>query len=308
MTDKPGSVLIIGGGFIGSALARRFRENDVIVHLLVRESTIPHTYFNHMYTGGLSNVDILNRILPEVDTVIHAASATTPGVSSRTPSIEAESNIEPTLRFLDVLQRFSHVQLIYLSSGGTVYGNTSDGPVQESAEISPLSYYGAGKVAIETFLQTYNNNHHGGVAILRPSNIYGPGQPYYQGFGVIRTMFKHIKEVTTMEIWGDGSTIRDYLYIDDLVNACISIADTKTSDYNVFNVGSGIGYSLNTLIEQVETASGTTFSKVYRRTRATDVSSIILDSTKIANFSGWQPLVSLEAGLKATWKWVSANE
>ncbi|MEN8205440.1 MAG: NAD-dependent epimerase/dehydratase family protein [Pseudomonadota bacterium] len=308
MTDRPGSVLIIGGGFIGSALARRFRKNDVIVHLLAREAAIPHKHFDHMYTGGLSNIGILNRVLPEVDTVIHAASATTPGVSSRIPSIEAESNIEPTLRFLDVLQQFNHVQLVYLSSGGTVYGNTSDGPVQESAEISPLSYYGAGKVAIETFLQTYNNNHHGGVTILRPSNIYGPGQPYYRGFGVIRTMFKHIREGTAMEIWGDGSAIRDYLYIDDMVDACLSIAGTNTSDYNVFNVGSGIGYSLNSLIEHVETASGATLDKTYRQTRATDVSSIILDSTKIADFSGWQPLVSLEGGLDATWKWISANE
>lgn len=307
MTDKNG-VLIIGSGFIGSALAVRLRDSGVVVHILSREAVIPHYHYDYLYTGGLSNIDAINKILPEVNTIIHAASATTPGVSSRTPSIEAESNIEPTLRFLDTLQDHTDKHLVYLSSGGTVYGNTIGGPVTEDTEICPLSYYGAGKVAIETFLGAYSNTCKADVTVLRPSNIYGPGQPYYQGFGVIRTIFKHIKDGTTMEIWGNGEAVRDYLYIDDLVNACIEVLNRRPKLLNVFNIGSGAGFSINSLIEKTEQASGRNLEKVYRPTRSTDVSAIILNHDKLTKATGWIPETSIEDGLIKTWEWILEND
>jgi UDP-glucose 4-epimerase len=297
-------LLLGGGGFIGTALARRLCENNFNVHILSKHFPAREIEPNMIfYQGNLDDKKILERVLPECRTVVHLASSTTPGSSSRQPALEADKNITPTLRFLDILQGYENVHIIFVSSGGTLYGNPESTPVNETHPLNPLSFHGAGKVALETFLRTFSNLPEKNTSIVRPSNVYGPGQSLRSGFGVIRTMLEHVRRGTVMEIWGDGTSVRDFLYIDDMLSALIRLIDFP-NDNNTYNVGSGIGYSLNQLKEIIESVCGKKVPAIYRPSRKTDVKTIILDSSRLRNKTKWHPMVSLEEGVELTWKWL----
>jgi UDP-glucose 4-epimerase len=297
-------LLLGGGGFIGTAFARRLCENNFNVHILSKHFPAREIEPNMIfYQGNLDDKKILERVLPECRTVVHLASSTTPGSSSRQPVLEADKNITPTLRFLDILQDYENVHIIFVSSGGTLYGNPESTPVNETHPLNPLSFHGAGKVALETFLRTFSNLPEKNTSILRPSNVYGPGQSLRSGFGVIRTMLEHVLRGTVMEIWGDGTSVRDFLYIDDMLSALICLIDFP-HDNNIYNVGSGIGYSLNQLKEIIESVCGKKVPAIYRPSRKTDVKTIILDSACLIKKTKWHPTVSLEQGVELTWKWL----
>ena len=201
-------LLLGGGGFIGTALARRLCKEPCHVHVLSKHFPSPKIEPNLIfYQGELDNKEILERVLPECKTIIHLASSSTPGSSSRHPVLEADKNITPTLRFLDILQSHKDVHIIFISSGGTLYGNPKSTPVDEAHPTNPLSFHGAGKLALETFLRTFSTSSKPSTTIVRPSNVYGPGQALRFGFGVIRTMLEHVLRGTVMEIWGDGTSI-----------------------------------------------------------------------------------------------------
>jgi len=297
-------LLLGGGGFIGTALARRLCENNFNVHILSKHFPAREIEPNMIfYQGNLDDKKILERVLPECRTVIHLASSTTPGSSSRQPALEADKNITPTLRFLDILQGYENVHIIFVSSGGTLYGNPESTPVNETHPLNPLSFHGAGKVALETFLRTFSNLPEKTTSIVRPSNVYGPGQSLRSGFGVIRTMLEHVRRGTVMEIWGDGTSVRDFLYINDMLSALIRLIDFP-HDNNIYNVGSGIGYSLNQLKEIIESVCGKKVPAIYRPSRKTDVKTIVLDSSHLIQKTKWYPAVSLEQGIELTWKWL----
>ena len=297
-------LLLGGGGFIGTALARRLCEDKFNVHILSKHFPARQIEPNMIFhQGNLDDREILERVLPECQIIIHLASSTTPGSSSRQPAFEADQNITPTLRFLDILQSYKNFHIIFVSSGGTLYGNPESTPVVETHSLTPLSFHGAGKVAIETFLRTFSTLPEKSTTIVRPSNVYGPGQPLRSGFGVIRTMLEHVHRGTVMEIWGDGTYIRDFLYLDDMLSALIHLIDFH-NDNNTYNIGSGIGYSLNQLKEIIESVCTKKLSAIYRPNRKTDVKAIVLDSSRLIKKTKWFPTVSLKQGIELTWKWL----
>ncbi len=279
---NPEGVLLLGGtGFIGSALARQLQRENRSVHSL----------------GG-RNSDQLERLLPQCSTVIHLASATTPGSSARQPCLEL-GNLALTLRLLDALRAHPHIHLIYFSSGGTVYGNPKQLPVSEDSPLAPLSNYGAGKAAQESFCQALRAIGQA-VTILRPSNAYGPGQTLKRGFGLVRTLLEHARAGAAVEIWGDGETVRDFIYIDDIVEATLRFIQ-QPQDCGTYNLGSGVGYSINQVKAVVESACGMTLNTSYRPARGTDVRNVVLDCAHLNERLGWQPTVGLADGVARTW-------
>lgn len=296
-------ILVIGGaGYMGGAITRRLREHGHEVGALIRNTSLVGVPDVPVYTGGLENVQLLDEILSTFDSVVHAASGTNPGSSAKAPSLEAELNLAPTLRFLEVLAKYPHLHLVYISSGGTVYGDPAHNLVTEDTPLQPRSFYGAGKAAIEIFLNSLKSQYRGRITVLRPSNLFGPGQPYYPGFGVVRTMLQHVRQGSAMSIWGDGTTVRDYLYIDDMVAACVLALERRDS-IGTFNVGSGVGYSLNELKKVVELVSGRALVARYEPSRQIDVSRVVLDVSRIRDTLGWTPQVTLEDGVRRTWEW-----
>jgi UDP-glucose 4-epimerase len=300
---KNGILLLGGAGFLGSALARRLVSGNKIVHIITPNN--PPILPSHatIHPGSLDDEKILASVLPECGTIIHLASSTNPGNSARHPALEAKLNITPTLNFLEILQNYKPFHLIYISSGGAIYGNPAKVPVDEKQPLAPLSYYGAGKIAIEAFLRVSASAPGQNVTLIRPPNFYGPGQAYQKGFGVIRTILEHLYRGTTMEIWGDGETVRDFLYIDDMVSALNLLIDMPF-DNGTYNIATGIGLSLNEVIKIVEKVCKKKLHVRYRKMRRSDVSSIALDSSRFIRKTGWQPKMTLEKGILLTWQWI----
>ncbi|MBZ0096588.1 MAG: NAD-dependent epimerase/dehydratase family protein [Sulfuricella sp.] len=278
-------VLLLGGaGFIGSALARRLEQEKRTAHIL-----------------GRHDAERLENVLPQCGTVIHLASATTPGSSATHPSLEL-GNLALTLRLLELMQNQPETHLIFFSSGGTVYGNPDRLPVTEDTPIAPLSNHGAGKASQEAFCQAFRARGHA-VTILRPSNAYGPGQMPKSGFGLVRTMLECVRVGTPLEIWGDGENIRDFIYIDDIVDACMRFIDLP-QDSGTYNLGSGIGYSINQVRHIVEAMCGKELRTICRPGRGIDVRAVVLDNSRLNTRLGWQPGVGMADGVARTWEWL----
>ena len=285
--SRDGVLLLGGAGFIGSALARRLQQEKV--------PTV---------TVGRQDVARLAQALPQCSTVIHLASATTPGSSAHQPSLELD-NLALTLRLLDLLQAQPPTHLIFFSSGGTVYGNPQSLPVAEYSPMEPLSNYGACKAAQEKFCQALRAKGHA-VTILRPSNAYGPGQSMKNGFGLVRTLLEHARQGTPMEIWGDGENVRDFVYIDDIVETTLRIVN-QPQDCGTYNLGSGVGYSINEVKAVVESVCGVSLNTTYRPARDLDVRSVVLDNSHLHASLGWHPEVELADGVARTWAWLRAS-
>jgi UDP-glucose 4-epimerase len=302
--------LLIGGtGFVGQALAPRLIRAGHRVHLVARRPAPMGLEGKALlHTSPLDNAKLLHTLLPGCQTVFYLASDSTPGTSASEPLWEAELNLTPALRFLDILQKYDHVHLIFISSGGTVYGNPRYLPVDEDHPLSPLSYHGAGKIATEAFLQAYCRQYGRNVTILRPSNFYGPGQPYRKGFGIVRGIFEHLRRDLPVEIWGDGENVRDFIYIEDFADACIRLSEMrpKSSSIDIFNVGYGTGVSINRLCGLIESATGRQIQKEYRTGRAVDVRSVVLNCSRLHQYTGWKSTTDLETGLTRTWEWLKA--
>lgn len=294
-------LLLGGGGFIGQALASRLVAAGHAVTILARhlpEQALPETTWRQ---GALEDVLLLKELLPRSSAVFHLATTSTPGSYRNEPAREMQENLFPLLRLLEVMATYPELPLIYLSSGGTIYGNPTTLPVSESHPASPLSYHAAGKAAAEQFLGVFARAGRT-VTILRPSNAYGPRQPFKRGFGVVRTLLENIKRDAPMEIWGDGETVRDYLFIDDLSQACLAALEKPIT--GTFNLGSGLGHSLNEICRLAQEVTGKRLNVHYRPARGVDVKAVVLDSTEFRRLCEWEPKVSLEQGISRTWRWL----
>lgn len=294
-------LLLGGGGFIGQATARRLASDAMEVHILARQHSLPAAPTIHLHTGDLSNPAILDTLLPQCGTVVHLASSTTPGSSTNKPSDELD-NLRPTLNLLDRLINQKGIHLIFVSSGGTVYGNPSHNPVNEDAPFAPRSYHGAGKMALEGFFQAFRAAGNA-VTILRPSNAYGPGQDLRRGFGFIRTVLEHARNGSPLEIWGDGEAIRDFVYVEDVAEA-IAMAIDNPADNDTYNVGSGRGHTLNEVLALAKRVTGMEINTLHKPARGGDVRGVVLDVSRIYTALGWQPRINLEEGLRRTWEWL----
>ena len=250
---KENGVLLLGGaGFIGSALARKLAEAGRQVIVLAPHPPRDARDLDYVQ-GNLGDPGRLAKVLPRCSTVVHLASATTPGSSTNSPALELD-NLAPTLRLLEALEARPQSHLVFFSSGGTVYGNPQRLPVHEDAPSKPRSFHGAGKLAQEAFLQAFRARGHA-VTVLRPSNVYGPEQTLKSGFGLIRTLLEHVRRGTSFEVWGDGESVRDYIYIDDVTEACARLI-AMPEDNDTYNLGSGIGHSINQVRDIVEKVTG----------------------------------------------------
>ena len=310
---NPAGVLIVGAaGFVGRSLAARLSSKGYKVFAISTrypEGGYPEDIEYHV--TSLDDEAVLQKVLPQCNIVFYLASHSTPGYSAHQPSIEAESNLLPCLRFLEILEKYKKILMVYLSSGGAVYGNTFKELNTENLPLKPLSYYGAGKAAIEKFLLAYQSQTQNKILILRPSNLYGPGQTRKEGFGIIPTIFQSIRDETSVTIWGNGETVRDYLYIDDFIELCMIILEKRTGPTlrrRIYNVGSGHGASLNTLISLISEFTGVDIKREYLDSRGVDVDRNILDCSRLEQDYKWKAHCDLTEGLKVTWQWFTRNK
>jgi UDP-glucose 4-epimerase len=300
----PDAVIVLGaGGFVGRHLVNALViRGYTVIALMRRECAMPPGVEAHI--GDFDASEHYAALLPRARAIIHAASDSTPGSTAGRPLAEIDANLRPTLALLAALQERPQCRLLYVSSGGTLYGDTQDRPAREDDVLRPRSYYGAGKAAAEYFIYAASQQFGLTATLLRPSNLYGPGQGLRSGFGIIPTAFVHARSGVPLTLWGDGSAVRDYLYIDDFIRLCGDIIEQPMlAGARTLNVASGQGTSLIDLIAHVRRITGTALPVRHDLSRPVDIARIELDTREVARIYGWMPRVGLDEGLQLSWRW-----
>lgn len=305
--------LIFGGnGFIGSHLAGG----------LLREGFTVKVF--DTFEGGLNNLDSIRdnielirgdflcdadvtHALQGIDYVFHYISTTNPVTSLEDPVFDIRSNIIGSVKLFQHAQNAGVKRVFFPSSGGTVYGEPKEIPITESAPLNPVNPYAISKLAIEKYLEYFH--HHFGMeyTILRYSNPYGEHQSPYAKQGVIPIFLNKIKNNERPVIYGDGSTIRDFLYIGDAIDATIAVVKSGTQQ-RVFNIASGEETSLNQLIEIMSDVTNKKCVPEYINDGKTYLSRFVLDISRLTKETGWKPKIPLKEGIDRTWRWISSLE
>lgn len=301
-------VMILGSsGFVGSALVRSLeKQNRELFCISTQPANVVRSKKTHCYTTTLDDEENLREILPKCRYIFYLASHSNPGFSAYKPFLEVKYNLLPGLRFLETLQDYSDIYLIYLSSGGAIYGFSQDKAITEKNPLTPISYYGAGKASMEKFILAYCIQSQGSAAIIRPTNFYGPGQPYKKGFGIIPTIFHHISTNESLPIWGDGEAVRDFLFIDDFIELCLLLLHSsryRPGFGRIYNVGAEVGTSINRLCDIIEEVTGREIIRNYQKARVVDVPRSELSCSKVKNDLQWSAKTDLHDGIEKTWAW-----
>lgn len=299
------SVAILGaGGFIGRHLAETLAGSGIPVIAATRHAeTFRHPGISTAVAAFDRQADFLP-LLASSSTVIHAASISTPGSSAAQPQLDG--NLRTTLALVEALQTSPGKRLLYLSSGGTLYGER-DRQAREDDPLRPRSYHGAGKAAAEHFVHAWAMQFNGTAVVLRPSNVYGPGQQPRPGFGIIPAAFNSAVRDEPLTVWGARST-RDYLYVGDLVSLCQAVlGQTLAPGMHTFNASSGEGIMLDSLLDAIDRTTMRPLKRDYRPQRKVDMGHIVPDSAAARAEFGWHPDTSLEHGLQLTWSWFKSQ-
>lgn len=307
---KPSTCLVLGGrGFIGSHLISALLSHGFRVrcfdrpHVEALGSDLLDAPGFELIEGDLANEAEVAEAIEGCDVCYHLVSTTLPKSSNADPVYDIESNVVATVKLLKHAVKSGVSKVIFTSSGGTVYGNPVSIPIQESHPTNPVSSYGISKLAIEKYLGFFKHLYSLDYTVLRIANPFGEGQRTYASQGAVAVFLGKILRGDAIEIWGDGSVVRDYIYISDVVDALL-LAIEQTSDQHVFNIGSGRGHSLNELIGAIEKVTGRTADCRYLPSRTFDIPSNVLCNTLANQYLGWSPKVEFEDGLEKFAKWL----
>jgi UDP-glucose 4-epimerase len=298
-------VLVLGGnGFIGSHVVDELLIAGHEVSIFDRSPDpwrAPLANVDYFY-GSFSDSALIAEALEGIDAVVHLISTTTPKTSNLDPIADVENNLIDTIKLLQMMHTCNIKRIIYLSSGGVIYGAPTVSPTPETHPLDPICSYGIVKVAIEKYLGMYAHLYDFKPMIIRPSNPYGPRQVHHGVQGVISTFMNQILENKKIQIWGDGTVKRDYIYITDLAKLCRVALDQDA--VGVVNAGSGKAISLNALLGLIKTEMNKDVEVVYSESRRYDIPEIALDNTKAKNMFGWQPSIKMPAGLALYHQWL----
>lgn len=300
-----------GGGFIGSAVIDRLLADRHDLRVLDRVGVAPHRRFGAderlvWIHGDLSNRHDTYRTLDDVDAVVHLACTTLPKASGDDPVFDVQSNLVPTLKLLQAMAARKVPRIVFLSSGGTVYGDPVRLPIDERHPTEPRTAYGITKLALEKHLLLYRRHHGIDARILRVANAYGERQRVDGGQGALTTFIHRAVLDRPVEIWGDGTTTRDYIHVTDVAAAVARALDYR-GDESVFNIGTGHGTNLRELVTLVEQVLQREIQRVHRPGRPLDVATNILDIALAGRELGWTPAISLREGIARTAAWIEST-
>ena len=300
------SICIIGGaGFIGTNLVKHISK-DVCS---IRVADGDDSYFQNIRNLGLENVEYsvskfckdaeFEKLVSGYDVVYHMGSTNIPGTSDEGIESLFEENIIASAKLFEACVKQKVKKVVFISSGGAVYGNCDTCPAREISETLPISSYGIEKITVEKLLHLFNYKYGLDYRIIRLSNPYGPYQRPNGKLGVISTFVYKALTGDSVEVYGDGSVVRDFIYIDDAVSAIIKVA-SESSRERIYNVGSGTGYSANEVIKVIEKVLEKKLTVNYGEKRASDVKKIVLNIDRYKDDFGEIVHVGLEEGILKT--------
>ncbi len=309
-SDEPKRCLVLGGrGFIGSHLVDALLERGYVVRCFDRPRVQPLGDLHlenerfELYEGDfVSEADVAGA-LQGCHACFHLVCTTLPKSSNADPIFDVESNVLGSVRLLNQALKSGLKKIIFLSSGGTVYGVSEQIPILETHPTDPVCSYGITKLSIEKYLHLFHVLYGLDYTVLRLANPFGEGQRVQASQGAVAVFLGKILRGEPIEIWGDGSVVRDYIYIHDAVDAMLAALERTTSE-RVFNIGSGRGHSLNELIDLMEAVTGRTADRRYLAGRQFDVAANVLSIGRAKQLLDWSPKVGLDSGLRSVADWL----
>ena len=310
------NICVVGGsGFIGVNLCRRLLTLGHEISIVdIRTNAELEQYDKdkkiNWYTGNYDDSSLLNKALDRCDVLFHLASSTIPSTSNENPVYDIESNLVASVKLIEAAKNSDTKKIVFISSGGTVYGKPTYTPVDESHELNPICSYGINKLAVEKYLGMYKHIGGPSYVIFRLSNPYGPFQNPDSQQGVIPVFMRRVLSGEPLTIWGDGNVIRDFIYIDDVVDVFIRALD-RPDENAVYNVGSGVGLSINDVVSGIVKVCGIRPALNYESSRSIDVPANVLDIRAVKKAYDWAPKVAFEEGLVNTKdyieRWISSQ-
>ena len=294
-------ILVLGGnGFLGRNLCKYLADCGEKVYSF--DMSMPEVADNRIeyIAGDFFDDYTLEETVKGMDVIYHAICTLNPGNSNEKCILGYERDFVQTAKLCSYLKD-TDCRMIFFSSGGTVYGNQEVQPITEDAVPVPINHYGNLKLCIENTIRTFNFQMKKNMLIARISNPYGPGQDYHKGVGFIDAAIKHTIAGETIEIWGDGNVVRDYIYIDDLCRMLYALIEYH-GDTEVFNLSSNTGVSQNDIVDilkQIDPA----VKVAYKPGRSVDAKKIILDNSRIHSICDFE-MVSIEEGIKRYYDYI----
>lgn len=290
-------IAILGAGFIGLNLVEAFLRKGYAVNVLDRGEKPDHLAHSGLYwlQGNVGDRGLVTELLSKSDIVFYLVSSTVPG-DDVDVSQELFLNVSQLLQVLDLCELHRVKRFIFFSSS-SVYGAQTVVPISESCVPLPISAHGVQKLTMEYYIGLFARRSDTDCKIVRLSNPFGPGQNIQGRQGFISIVIGHLKQASSVNIRGSGDDVRDYIYIDDVVDAC-QLLMTSESKQLVFNIGCGLGYSLNDVIGIFEQQLGYTVPVVHTECRESDIPVSVLDISKINSEFEFKPGVSFASGIK----------
>lgn len=302
-------IFVTGGtGFMGSHIVELLLQEGHQITVLTSSSSI-HPNIQHLQSkikivhGNFGNYQLVLEHVQQTDVIVHIAWTTVPKTASENPVYDAQTNIIGSIHLLEAAVKAKVKKVIFVSTGGALYGVPQYTPIDEQHPIQPISAYGISKMAFERYLHFFYQNKGLDYTIFRIANAYGTRQNLTKNQGVIGIWLQKIKENRAIEIWGDGTVVRDYIYVTDVAQI-IAKSIPYQGAQKVFNVGSGQGYSLNEILNVCKNVSGKAPNISYLEGRSFDVPINILSIKKAQEELHWKPSTSIETGIQATWDWL----
>lgn len=296
-------VAVLGGrGFIGSALVRRLIGQGHSVRVFDQGPSAASSGHLQYFQGNFSEQESFREVIAGCDTVVHLISTTLPNTSAGNALADVRGNLLPTLRLLEQMAQEGIRRIVFPSSGGTVYGEARYLPIDEEHPTHPIVPYGATKLAIEKYMAIYRHAGTLDPVCLRISNPYGPGFRPDSPQGAIGAFLLKALRGEPIDIWGTGDIRRDYLFIDDLIDAMV-VACQPDGPCGTINVATGQGTSLNDILRITRETTGRDLQVRYHERRSFDVQDNWLCNAKAQQTLGWAPMTPLSEGIRRTHDW-----
>lgn len=304
-------ILFGGGGFIGSTIADRLLRDGHELRIFERPRIEPYRKFKaneqvEWVVGDLQSTHDVSEAIDGTEVVLHLVSTTLPKNSNDDPIYDVQSNLVATLQMLNAMVVQKIPKIVFISSGGTVYGTPRYLPIDEKHPTDPLVSYGITKLAIEKYLYMFERMHGIKSVSLRVANPYGERQRIETAQGAVGVFLHHAIKGMPIDIWGDGSVTRDYIHVSDVAEAFVRAVD-YSGPQSVFNISSGTGTSLNELIGMMEGTLGKPIKRHYLPGRPFDVPVSVLSNDLARQELGWAPVIGIREGLARTAQWMGAE-
>lgn len=305
------NVVVIGGnGFLGSHLVDALVAAGHAVTAFDRFGPEAPRFSSaevSIQSGDFCSDDDLQTAVRGQDYVFHMLSTTTPATAESDPVYDVRTNVIQTISLLEATVGADVTRVFFPSTGGAIYGPQGLPVYSETDQTLPISPYGIGKLAIERYLEYFHLTHGLDYVVFRISNPYGPRQRPETQQGLIPIALRRVAKGLPIVRFGDGSMVRDYVFVGDVVSAIAPLVEAKTR-HRVYNIGSGVGHSVNEVLDCIRSVSERECAVEEHAVPVSFVDKVVLDTSRFRSEFGDFPQTGLEDGIRATWEDITGGD